>query len=305
MVHYILAVLFVSFISINSYASNCCGGAPTVFHLPQNNQKINFNLGFSQVNGVGRVFQDSSDFVEWTTRERTLDVVNFSGSYMVMDRLSFSGQSGFFYSHYEDSFGKVTDQNWGDTLLALNFEAMPEYTYSAYKPKIFTSILLNIPTGRSIFEDGASPEGANVTGHGLWGLGLGLTLTKTWSPYMLNIQTKALQIFSGTIDEQTISDYIDFSSSIRFTTFINNKWAILFGADWSYISERERTFFEIVGNNLEALSSQRTSVVFGLNYSINLESTISLTYLDQTLLGQPRNTVINRTIGLNLNQTIN
>jgi hypothetical protein len=299
----IFIVIFV--FTKNSLASSCCGGSPIVFHLPQNNQRLNFNFGASQINGVGRVFQESEDFIEWTSRDRILEVLNFSGSYMLMDRLSLSLQSGFFFSTYADNFVQVNDQNWGDSLLALNFEALPEYTYSRFRPKIFTSLLLNLPTGRSIFEDGASPEGANVTGHGLWGLGLGLTFNKTWSPYMLNIQTRGLQIFSGTIDNQRISNYFDFSTSVRLTRFIFDKWGVLTGLDWSYISKRERNFFEVIGDNLQALSSQRTSVVFGINYSLNSDSTLSFTYSDESLLGQPRNTVINRTIALNFNQTIN
>ena len=286
------------------YASSCCGGSPAAFHLPKNNQFVSFNLNYSQINTVGRVFQENENFIEWTTKKRLLDVLGFSLSYMPTDRWSVGLQSSFLFSKYKDTFGTLKDQNWGDSIFTLNFEALPEYTYHRYKPKVFTSLIVNAPTGRSIFEEDVLPEGANVTGHKLWGLGLGLSLYKTWSPYQLNLQTRALHIFSGEINKQRISDYLDISSSLRFSRFLF-KWAFVLGLDWSYISKKERSSFELISENLQALSSQKTASVFGINYVLNKGSTLSLTYSDETLLGQARNTLLNRTLSLNINQNFN
>jgi len=301
----ILIFIFILLKTKSVYSSSCCGGSPISFHLPKNNQSISLNLSYSQVNAIGRVFSESENFIEWTSKNRTLDVLSLSSAYMLGDRLSLGLQSSFLFSRYSDDFGNSEDQNWGDSLISLNYEALPEYTYSKYKPKIFTSILINTPTGRSIFEEDVLPEGANVTGHGLWGLGLGLSLYKTWSLYSLSLQTRGIQILSGRINNQRISNYLDFSTTLRFSRQLYSKFALSLGLSWSYISKRERTFFEINEENQKALSSQRTTTLFGVNYSLNNSSILSFTYSDESLLGQPRNTLINRTLAFNLNHTFN
>lgn len=298
-------MLFLLTPTHKAQASSCCGGSPTSFMVPLNSETLSLNLSNSYIDGIGRAFKNNSDIVNWSSKRRTINALNFSGSYLLSERLSLAGHGGFHFSRFnsEQQQATQTDQQPTDVLLSLNYEALPEYTYHPYKPKIFTSLFLNLPFGQSIFEPGTLSEGVNVTGHSLWGAGAGVTLYKAWFPFMINQQFKFLQLFSDELGGQSISSYYDFSTSTRLTYALTRSLNIFTGVTWAYISKRtvNSIILKGVSNSLEALSSQSTTVSFGSSYSLNDQVNLSLSYADQTLIGLPRNVVLNRTYTFNVN----
>ena len=304
MVFFFLALFLIS-PHHQAQASSCCGGSPTSFVVPVNSESLSLNLSNSYIDGVGRAFNNSDDIVKWSTKTRAINALNFSGSYLMSERLSVSGQGGVHFSKFksDQQRSSLTDQKATDVLLSLNYEALPEYTYHPYKPKIFTSLFLNLPFGQSIFEPGTLSEGVNVTGHSLWGVGAGVTVYKAWFPFMLNQQFKFLQLFSDELGGQNLSSYYDFSSSTRLTYALTRSFTGFIGVTWAYISQRtvNSIILKDVTNRLEALSSQSTTVSLGGSYSLNDQVNLSLSYADQTLIGLPRNVVLNRTYTFNIN----
>ena len=67
----------------------------------------------------------------------------------------------------------------GDTQLNVSYEALPEFTYSRWKPRGFVFAQLTLPTGRSIHE--AQSYALNdVSGQGVYALAVGASFTKNW-----------------------------------------------------------------------------------------------------------------------------
>lgn len=291
--------------TIEVFAASCCGGSPTSFLVPLNSEAIVVNVSNSYINGVGRAFQNNSDLVKWSEKERTINALDLSGSFLIGERFSVSGHGGIHFSQFksDQQNSNSRDQQMTDLLLSVNYELLPEYTYHPYKPKIFTSLFLNLPSGQSVLEPGTLSEAANVTGHSLWGTGAGITLYKSWYPFILNQQLKFLYLFSEKLGGAKISDYYDFSSSTRFTLAFNRSINGFVGVSWAYISKRNVNSFILknVSNSLVALSSQSTTVNLGVSYSLSENLNLSIAYSDQTLLGLPRNVVLNRTYNINLN----
>ena len=307
----IFFLFILSFYTTKAFSLSCCGSSPVNYYIPEDHQDLNFTLGYSNVHAVGRVFQDTKNFIKWTDKERLLNIIHFSASYKVKEKLSLSLQNAYYYSTYKDSSLDQVDENFGDTLLSINYEPnIYKIKSSPFKnSRVYTSALVNFPTGRSIFENRILPEAANVTGHDLWGLGAGLTVLKRIKNYNLDLQTKILNIFSDRINNQFISSYYDISISLMLSksfSFFSTQsptWQISTGLNWSYVSKRKRRGFEVVGENLSALSNQKTAAFFKLRKSFD-DFNFILSYSDETLLGRPRNTIINRTFLINLSKNI-
>jgi|GEM_PF-3728500 len=287
---FIAVLLTLSFKSTKAFSLSCCGSSPVNYYIPGDHQNLSFTLGYSNVHAVGRVFQDTTDFIKWTDKERLLDILNFSVSYRIKDKLSLSLQNAYYSSNYKDSLQNRSDKNFGDTLLSINYEPdiYKKNSQLLKDSKVYTSALVNFP---------------------LWGLGVGLTVLKKIKSYDLNLQTKVLTLFSDQINSQLISNYYDLSLSLvlskSFSLFSTHSpsWQISTGLNWSYVSKRRRRGFEVVGENLRALSNQKTATLFKLRKSFN-DFNIIFSYSDETLIGRPRNTIINRTFLINLTKNI-
>lgn len=70
----------------------------------------------------------------------------------------------------------------GDVQAALTYELLPEFEYSAWKPRVFLSAELAAPLGRSVYE--AHEEGlVDATSRGYWAPGLALAALKRWGDW--------------------------------------------------------------------------------------------------------------------------
>src|SRR5690606_4443144 len=70
----------------------------------------------------------------------------------------------------------------GDAFLNLGYEVLPEFEYSAWRPRGVSYLTLAAPTGRSI-QDASDSLQLDARGRGFWSLGAGTTLTKVFGRF--------------------------------------------------------------------------------------------------------------------------
>ncbi len=290
-----LLLIFLS-LPLAVQASSCCGQSSASYTVLFLKQKLSTSLGASYTDTQGRVKSGSKDFTVWSKEKKSeRQALSFNGAYAVSERNQFFVAASFLSSVYEDSFGSDEGSSLSDVLLGYSFEARPEYIYSRWKPVVYVSALVNLPTGTSPYDTKAAlSEGAGVTGHDQFGTGLGLTLRKVLVPVTVLTQFKVMRIFGKDFGANTVSGFYD-SSASAMLTYGSSFWGLGFstGLTWAHLSGRRL-------NGLKAESSRSVTSIFSIQKVISEGLSASVSYSDQTLLGSPVNTLLNKVYSFNL-----
>jgi len=295
----ILLIFILVGFSASSFASSCCGQSPSSFTVLSLEQSFVLTSAYTYADSVGRVY-DNGDFRVWNG-DKHRDVkslsLNLSGSFL--SRHQWFAAMSFLEGEYSDSSISQSSKNLSDTLLGYTFEALPEYRFSYWKPVVYLSALINVPTGKSTYETLDLGEGAGVTGHNQWGLGVGMTLKKVYFPLSLTLQMKSLRIFPETFGSVRVSGFYDNSIALlgNYSLGIQDL-SINGGVTTSQTTEKEISTTAGSSGKIE-----KTAVLFGIQKVFTDDWSGGLNYSDETLLGDSKNTLLNRSYTLSFSRT--
>ncbi|MCB0413004.1 MAG: hypothetical protein KDD50_01640 [Bdellovibrionales bacterium] len=292
----IFTIILILLRPIFSFAGSCCGQSPSSFTILNSQQRLNLSTSFSALETEGRVFNDQS-FLPWSEKRRRINSLSLTVASTFKELhqvfLSFSHQTGI----YSNSFTEASSSHLSDSLFGYSYEIYPEFSFSYWKPRVFITALLNIPTGLSVFEPGGLSEGTQVTGHNQWGSGLGITLLKTYYPFSITLQFKTLTLYSKDFGNVQVSDFNDSSVAFLMSYASQIKDIQLnSGITFNHLSGRTT-----LPSNQSSQPSQSYTLVAGLQKPIDDWWTMALTYSDQSLIGPARNSLLNKTLSFNLN----
>jgi hypothetical protein len=277
-------------------ASSCCGQAAANYTVLMLKQKYSLNLGIGLADVQGRV-STSDQFMLWP-ETKTLRRLRYglNAAYEVRDRHQVFANASFVQGEYRNFSVSQSASNPSDVLLGYSYEVLPEYTYSRWKPIVYLSAFINLPTGTSIYDDESLLEGAGVTGHGQTGLGLGFTIKKTLSPWTLVAQARMIRLFEEDFSVASVSGFNDGAIS-GIATYASSLWGLSLsgGLTWSFLTPRT-----LINQNLTSESSDFLAVVLALQKVFSDEFSVSFSYSDQSLLGTPQFTLLNKVYSLNL-----
>jgi hypothetical protein len=288
-------ILIFSCIPCLAQANSCCGQTPASFPVLALDQKISVNTSYSVSTAEGRIY-NPDQFVVWNSKDRQVQSLQLSVAGTLRSRHQFYANTAFVKSQFQDFHQNDHAQSMSDTQAGYSYEVLPEFSYSRWRPVIYTSLLLNLPTGKSIYDNTQLSEGTDVTGHNQWGLGVGFTMRKVYFPVTLLLQGRALQILKRQFSNVEVSSFYDSSLAMLGSYSLN--WQALtlhLGVTTNHLSSRT------LNSSIESQSMQNTSLLVGLQKSMNETWTVGLNYSDQTLLGPAKNSVLNKTFTMNLN----
>jgi hypothetical protein len=293
----ILLISVVFFSAIRLSASSCCGQTPTSYTVLYQRQKSSLFASYSSLTTQGRVFENQ-DFMTWPNeKKRQVETYQFQGAMSLSTWSQLFWSTGFLTSSFDEGLGVERSQHLSDTQIGLTYELLSEYVYSPWKPVIYGSLFLNVPTGRSLFANGGLTEGTDVTGHEQWGGGVGITFHKVIFPMTLIAQFKALQLLEQNFDSVEISGFNDVSAA-TFLSYSTSYWGLSgsFGWTWNRLSSRR-----ISVSSIPSGVSEVHTLSISLQKSISDNMSISIGLADQTLFGKARNTLLNQMYSLNIN----
>lgn len=291
----VLLILLISFVCESARANSCCGQSPASFTVLALEQRVHLTTSYSLIQSQGRVF-GSDEFYVWEDKEREIRSLQLNLAGAIAHRQQLFLTTSLLEGRYSDAYENGTSQHLSDTQLGYTYEVLPEYSFSYWKPVIYLSAIVNLPTGRSIYEPSKLSEGAGVTGHNQWGAGVGLTVRKVYFPLTLTFQAKSIKMFSKRFDAVQVSDFYDNSFALlgNYATGFQEITAN-FGVTVSQLTERRiEPAFTTSG------IMQNTTLLLGLQRPFGEEWSGGLSYSDQTLIGRARNTILNRSYTLNL-----
>ncbi len=280
-------------------ANSCCGQSPASFTVLQMQQKLSINTSYAFLRAEGRILA-SDAFYLWDDRVREIQSINLNIAGSIGERHQYFLNSSYLQGHYQDLSMDSYSTHWADTLVGYNFELLPEYSFSYWKPIIYISALLNLPTGKSIFQTNELGEGADVTGHNQWGTGVGLSFRKVYFPFSLTLQLRSLRIFARDFGDTNVSNFYDSSAAVLMN-YASNLWGLGFnsGLTFNHLSPRK-----IQPVNRESEVSQNFTLLLGLQKSIDESISVGLNYSDQTLIGPAKNSILNRSMNFNFGYEI-
>ncbi len=291
-----LIILILCFETSYVFANSCCGQSTSSYSVLSMGQRLSVSTGVSLVNSVGRIFA-SDQFYEWENKKREVRSVALNLSGVVFEKHQVFLSTNYQEGTYKDEFGSGSTNHFSDTLLGYSYELLSEYEFSYWKPVINISALINLPTGHSIYDENRLSEGADVTGHRQWGLGVGVTVKKVYHPLAITLQGKVLRLFSREFNTTKVSHFYDSTFSLMLD-YSTNLWGIIMstGINYNHLSAKK-----IEPANIFSDESQNFAFVLGMQKSLENNWTLGLNYSDQTLIGPAKNSILNRTTTFNVN----
>ena len=113
MARYLIIVL--SLLSLKTYASSCCGQAPTSFSVLSLNQKLSLTTSLSYTESVGRVYQDSDKFFVFDKKNRSVQNFNLNVASQLSERSQVFATISQSQGHFESNGITATSSHTSDT----------------------------------------------------------------------------------------------------------------------------------------------------------------------------------------------
>ena len=272
--------------SLDTFAAACCGGgfaAPSLI-VGDDRAQLTNSYTYSQV--VDDVGTDAL----WRKREskEINETYKIEAAQIFWDQW----QAGLSLPVVRRSRSDESSTGLGDVAATLGYEYLPDWDYNPWRPKGLGYLQLTLPTGKSVNESDADFQ-LDSRGRGFWAIGIGTILTKIIGKWDVYTNLDAHRSF----DKQYANSQ---SEGTLKPGFGEN-----FGVGGGYNTARLRLGSSItwshedpvdVEGTVNAVGSRQeyATASFSLSYLMQNEWATTLTYLDQTLIGNPENTSLNK-----------
>lgn len=298
----LLSLLLSVFLLMANHAeaAPCCAGSTALPSLITGDEAKNFNVAMSYGTVVGDAFGALDgrlpEFRDGQSSREIRQNITLNYAMLVSDRFQVGTSVPVTRNHIESGSRADSKALLGDVSFTLGFEALPEYEYTLYTPRVYTFMQGILPTGRSV-QLSESPLGTDVAGLGQWQLHVGSAAIKRWSDWDAMIIVKLGRLFSET-----------FTSSLNGVARVGASWGLSasVGGGYSFgeifrmglsLEPQYQSPQEVRTSVGENTTSQKLVWNTGLTATalVGADSSLVLGYTDQTLFGPAINTTLART----------
>lgn len=292
MLRLVFSLLFV--LATNyAWSAACCGGGLSVPTMIISDDRAQFSTSY----GVTHVTVDNVDdqgiWRRWD-QHQSVQTLKIEGAHILADRW----QVGASIPVITRQYGDQTFSGLGDIATSLSYEYLSDWNYNPYRPKGIGFIQLNLPTGKSRAD--SEVGGLDSRGNGFWALGAGTMLSKSWAIWDVFVLLEWHRSFEKSVNTSLVQGtvYPGYGSNLGFGFGYN--WA-MYRAGFSLTQTQEDTM-EIKSNNINIKQGFERWSTMGVSFSyLQGESwSWTVTYSDQTLFGDPLNTSLGKSLGLQL-----
>ncbi|MEQ1722576.1 MAG: serine protease spb1 [Pseudobdellovibrio sp.] len=271
-------------------AAACCGGGFAIPTLITGDDKAQVTTSYS----YSKI--DTDVFTNGIWQKRSSDdisnIYKIDVARIFLDRF----QAGLSVPIQTRTLASGTSTGLGDVTGLIGYEYLPDWTYSPWRPRGIGFLTLTLPTGKSIYE---STTGLDSRGRGFFSIGLGTTLTKTWINWDANTTLEVHKSFDKVVsNSQNVGNIMPgFGNSLSI------------GAGYSIGDLRlgsSLSWFNEDAINVEGTTSSKGSeqkyaaLTASANYLFKDNWAGSLSYTDQTVLGDPTNTTLSKSVQISL-----
>ncbi len=287
--------LLVLLLSKWSVAAPCCGGSANSLSLisGDDSAQITTTLISSQVVaeapvGGGIKYRKTHD-------NETTQTLRIDAATLISDRWQTGLTVPVIRRVRTRGTHEASASGLGDVSLHVGFEALPDWTYSVWRPKAMVFITATLPTGGSIY-DAKELYRIDSRGRGFYSLSAGALILKHWGIWDTSLVIEAHRPFSRTLKNEigdlNLKPGWGTSGSLAVgVTPMSGDFRIGIALTPSY--ESPIATEGVVSGQGEKVSLWTSTAQ--LSYLANEFLSMSLTYSDQTLIQASDNSTLNRT----------
>lgn len=287
-------ILLLFFFQANAFGAACCGGSSAIPSLITGDNEAQLSLSQSYGKVIGRTYSKNTNIFYSDTKKYKTYTTSIKGAYLLSPLLQIGGGISLLHKSHGEGSVNESDTLIGDTDISVGYEFLPEKFFSVWKPRGFVYLKHVLPTGKSNHETETSLL-TDVSGKGQHISSLGLVFTKIYKSIDWQIFSEFKYLFSETINQKDISSSLGDSLGYNIGYSPNNGAIRLsHGVTRHHFEDKEIT---VNNSNQDSAREEYWDFELGLAYMIN-DSTFTVSYTDQTLLGDTENTTLSRTISI-------
>lgn len=271
----------------SAIAAACCGGGFAAPSLIVGDDRAQVTASYAMTEVVVDSVDAQGFWRRWDEHQK-VRALRLEGARLLSDRW----QAGWTVPLIEREFAGRTASGLGDVALSFGYEYLTDWDYHPWRPKGIGFVQLTLPTGKGRAE---SADGFDSRGNGLWAVGAGTLLTKTFSVWDVFVSLEAHRSFEKRIDlsgaRTTLKPGI--GSNVGLGAGYNTA-AWRFGGSATWTSEDP---IRLEGGFSSPGAPERyATATLSASYLANDAWSATLSYADQTVIGDPTNTSLGRSI---------
>lgn len=279
------------------FGAACCGGTANIPSLisGDDSAQISTTLISSQVVaeapvGGGIKYRKNND-------RETAQTLKLDGATLFSDRWQMGFTIPITRRARSRGPAEASASGLGDISLNVGYEALPDWSYSYWRPKGIIFLTTTLPTGSSIY-DARELYRIDSRGRGFYSLSAGALIIKSWGLWDASLVAEAHHPFSRTITNEAgeLNLKPGWGTSGSFgvgVSPLNGDFRIGLSLSPSYESP-VATEGIVSGQGEKVVLWTSTAQ---LSYMVSDLLSMSLTYSDQTLIKASDNSALNRTVG--------
>lgn len=303
----LLSYLSISLFAVALLAKNqalaaaCCGGGSGVPGIITGDEKAVLDFEISSL----QIKTDVSGNSVWRDRSEVDSTSSLRLQYTQIFNDRF--QSGFSTSIIRRDRADSSSSGLGDTSFHIGYETIPEWNYSAWRPRAVSYVGMTVPTGRSIFEAEDSLL-LDSRGKGFWSARIGTAFTKIIGHWNLISNLELVRTFTRPVATPAFQGIIEPQNSASVVFGVGYSFGELnLQASLLHLYESRLVF---AGSPSSVTSdSQVSTLTVGGSLPIGSENIngdlwfLRADYFDQRLFGEPKNTALSNGFSVSLRRS--
>jgi hypothetical protein len=287
--------LLLFFFSAPAWGAACCGGNSLFPSLISGDERAQVSATTSYSNTVGDAGVGGESAARPTGDFESRSTLKLDVASLVSDRWQL-GLSVPVVRRYRGRNGTRVDSiGLGDVNVSVAFEALPQWSYSAWRPKGLVFAGVTAPTGRSPQQSEALYQ-IDSTGRGYWSVNVGALLQKTWGEWDAILLGEVHQAFDRTVTTDAGDFYLrpapGFSTAVGIgRSFGDWRFGGLFGASFEGAVTTAGLVDEVGNPQVAFPVTLQASYLFAAGWSLGAF------YSDNRLFGA-RNVALFRTVSV-------
>lgn len=276
-------------------AGACCGSSSLLPTLITGDDRAQLGATLSNAALMGRAYSSGPAVFHGEGESESTQTLSIAAALRIFDRWQAGVQAPVVRQENSVGTAHSTRTGLGDVQASVAFEALPEWSYSAWRPQGFVFLGVTAPTGKPMSE-ATDPMGSDATGRGDWGLSAGSYFRKTLQAWDLFATFSFTRFLEKQIRQSNLS--------LRYAPNWGAAAALGVGyspgrGDWRFglslspVYEWARRY----SGSLEGTRTEKLVWNAGAQvaYMPSMAWSFGLAYSDQTLLGPVHNTSLSRT----------
>lgn len=280
---YFSLVLFI--FNTQLFAASCCGGGQSASsliigdHLQEWTASALFRSDIGQTNSNAQALMDSNNNKDITF------TTNVEYKKLIGPRFQINLSLNFIHKESKRLGRQETSKGIGDLGPGVFYEALTDYSYNAWQPRLFVGAKLIAPFGQNNFNSKKVLR-TDIRGTGFYKLDLPIVANrKSW-------KVSATPQYIPNQKSLSSSSYA-FSTAGTYTYSINDQVDLATTLQWNYLAKKTFASQTLV-------SGQYWDFTLSPSWMINLETSVNLSYTDSTLIGKSRNSALYRSLSIGI-----